>query len=205
MDPSNSKLPEDHVYLKMFLAALAINATTSVFCQVAPQAARQSLPLTVGVGYSNYASDWNGRLQGPTLWVDWSFYQGPRVLRGFGIEVEGRDLNYGRTGTDPKLRMYTAGGGPTYTWRGDRKFRPYARFLVSYAGIDFNIQAPSYTHDSRTVYAPGAGLDYRVFRNVSMRVSYEYQFWPNFFNQHSLNPQGLTIGAAYKIGRSYRD
>jgi opacity protein-like surface antigen len=191
-------------YMKMLLAALLVSALIPTYSQVASSATAGGLPLTVGVGYSNYATDWNGRLSGPTLWADWNFYHGPPLLRGFGIEIEARDLNYDRTGSDPKLRMDTAGGGAIYTWRHYRNFHPYGKFLVEYGSIDFNINSPGYTHDSRTVYAPGGGLDYRVFQNIWVRGDYEYQFWPSFFHHHALNPNGFTIGASYdfrRIGR----
>lgn len=188
--------------MKMLLTALVLNVTAiPVVCQVVPQARGGGSPLSVGVAYSNYASDWNGRLQGPTLWVDWNFYRGPQILRRFGIGIEGRDLNYGRTGTDPKLRMDTIAGGPIYTFRQDRRLRPFVRFFMGYGSIDFNIRIPNYTHDTRTIYAPGGGLEYQLVRNISVQGKYEYQYWNDFFNHHALNPHGLTIGAVYQFGR----
>jgi opacity protein-like surface antigen len=118
--------------------------------------------------------------------------------------VEARDLNYDRTGSDPKLRMDTVSGGAIYTWRHYRNVHPYAKFLVGYGSIDFSSSRPNYTHDSRTVYAPGGGLDYRVYRNVWVRGNYEYQAWTDFFNHHALNPQGFTIGAAYDFSGIHR-
>jgi hypothetical protein len=151
--------------------------------------------------YSNYSTDWSGRLAGPTLWIDWNFYRGPSVLRGLGIEVEGRDLNYTRTGGDPKLRQDTVEGGAIYSCLHYRNFHPYAKFLAGYGSIDFNVNLPGYTHDSRTVYAPGGGVEYRAWRNVWVRSDYEYQFWTDFFHHHALNPNGLTIGVPYDFRR----
>ena len=187
------------MFLKMLLAALVVGVAIPVVGQVAPEAKEAGLPLTVGVGYSNYATDWSGRLSGPMISVDWNFYDRPSFLHGFGIEAEARDLNYDRTGTTPNLRMDTASGGLLYTWRHYRRFNPYAKFLLGYGSIDFNIGAPTYKHDSRTVYAPGGGVNYRVYRNIWLRGNYEYQFWTDFFNHHALNPQGVTIGVAYDL------
>src|ERR1019366_1666917 len=92
----------------------------------------------------------------------------PSFLHGFGIEVEGRDLNYGRTGTDPRLRQDTAEGGGIYTSRHYRNFHPYVKFLLGYGSIDFQHITPTYSHDSRTVYTPGGGVEYRIWRNVSV-------------------------------------
>ncbi len=190
--------------LKLAFAALFLATGIPASPQITPAASEGSSSLKVGIGYSNYYTDWNGRLAGPTLWADWNFYQGPSFLRGLGMEVEGRDLNYGRTGSDAKLRQDTAAGGVIYTWRHNRKFQPYGKFLVGYGSIDFNVNVPGYTHDSRTVYAPGGGAEYRAWRNVWLRGNYEYQFWTNFVNHHALNPNGFTIGASYEFRRGRR-
>jgi len=181
---------------KMLLAVLVVFTPIPAFSQVAPQV-EAGPSLSVGLGYSNYATDWSGRLGGPMIWGDFNFYDHPSFLNGFGIEVEGRDLNYNRTGTTPNLRMDTAGGGPIYTWRHYPRFHPYTKFLIGFGSIDFTTEVPNYTHDTRTVYSPGGGLEYRVYRDVWVRGNYEYQFWTDFFNHHALNPEGFTIGASY--------
>jgi opacity protein-like surface antigen len=195
-------------YRKMFLAAgLFASALIPAVSQVVPGGEGGGLPLTVGVGYSNYHTDWSGRLGGPMLWADWYFFNAPSLLRGIGIEVEGRDLNFGRTGADPKLRMDTAAGGPIYRWRHYRRVHPYAKFLMGLGSIDFspiNGNALGYTHDTRTIFAPAVGLDYHVYQNLWVRGNYEYQFWPHFFNDHALNPNGFTISAAYDFRGPHR-
>jgi opacity protein-like surface antigen len=184
--------------LKLVLAALFLAAAIPAFSQVAPAATEGGLPLVVGAGFSDFYTDWNGRLAGATVWADWNFYHGPSFLHGFGIEVEGRDLNYGRTGDVPNLRQDTAGGGAIYTWRHYRNFHPYGKFLLEYGSTDFKTTANlNYKHDTRTVDAPGGGLEYRAFRNIWVRGDYEYQFWTDFFHHHTMNPQGFTIGVSY--------
>ena len=101
------------------------------------------------------------------------------------------------------MRHDTAEGGPTYTWRRLRKFQPYGKYLMGIGSIDFDPlpgAPPTYTHDTRTIYAPGGGAQYRVFKSLWVRGDYEYQFWPNLFGAHSLNPNGFTIGAMYDFG-----
>lgn len=191
--------------LKMLLAVLLVSASIPAYSQVAPQARASGFPLTVGVGYSNYATDWSGRLSGPTLWADWNFYGLTPYLRGFGLEVVARDLNYDRTGTTPNLRMDTASGGVIYSLRPIRhKFKPYAKFLIGYGSIDFTVSNPYYKHDTRTVYTPAGGLDYRLFGDVWVRGDYEYQFWTDFFNGHALNPNGITVGVEYDFRNLHR-
>lgn len=195
--------------LKLVLAALFLAAVLPLSSQVAPAAREGGLPIVVGVGFSNFSTDWTGRLSGPTIWADWNFNRGPSLLRGFGIEVEGRDLNYFRTPLSKKLRMDTAGGGPIYTWRRSRAAHLYGKFLIGYGSIDFDTLPgppflPFYHHESRTVYTPGGGAEVRLWRSVSLRGDYEYQFWDNLFGSGDLNPQGLTVSASYDFGRSSR-
>lgn len=189
------------MYRKMLLAVVVVSTAIPIVAQVAPEAKVRSIPLTVGVGYSNYYTDWSGRLSGPSLWINWSIDQGPSYLKGLGVEAEARDLNYQRNGAVPNLRMDTASGGVIYTWGHFRNFDPYVKYLIGYGSIDFTIAgSPSYKHDTRTVYAPGGGLDYRVFRGLLVRGNYEYQFWPDLIHGHALNPQGFTLGVAYDMG-----
>jgi len=74
------------------------------------------------------------------------------------------------------------------------------KFLVGDGSIDFTV-APNYSHDTREMYVPGVGADTRFYRSLWLRVNYEYQFWPHFFNYHALNPSGVDVGVAYDFGR----
>lgn len=186
------------MYLKALLAVAVLSAGFSSFAQVVPETKRTGIPLTVGVGYSNYATDWHGRLEGPSLWLDWNLDHGPALLRGLGVEAEARDLNYGRS--TPNLRMDTVSGGAIYRWRHFDRFNPYAKFLVGYGSIDFISTVPNYKHDTRIVLGPGGGVEYRALGNLWVRGNYDYQFWPSFFNYHALNPNGLTVGVSYDLG-----
>ena len=193
------------------LAVLLVCASIPAFCQVVPEIGHpgKGWPLSVGVAFSTYDTDWKstpeplngGRLSGGTVWADWNFYHLPPLLDGFGIEVEGRDLNYGRTGNDPKMRQDTVEGGVIYTTHFYRRFHPYAKFLVGDGSIDFTSYDPNYSHDTRIMYTPGGGADTRFYKSLWLRVNYEYQFWPNFFDYHTLNPRGWDIGVAYDFGR----
>jgi opacity protein-like surface antigen len=170
--------------------------------QVVPSATEGSSPISAGLGYSNYATDWSGRLQGPTFWITWDLPSNPRFLRGFGLEVEGRDLQFGRPSTQANLRLDTLDGGVIYKWRHYPTIRPYAKYLVGLGSIDFDISRPTYTHDTRTVYAPGGGIEYRIWHNVWARGDYEYEFWTDFFHHNSLNPHGATVGISYNSRHS---
>jgi hypothetical protein len=187
--------------LKLVIAAVMLTATLPVFPQAAPAVkGGGGIPIVVGAGFSSFYTDWSAYERGPALWIDWSFYNGRSFLSGFGLEVEGRDLNYWRSGDVPNLREDTIGGGPIYHWRQFHRLHPYGKFLISYGSIDFTSDDPFYRHDTRTVYAPGTGADYRVWRNVWVRGDYEWQFWRDFPHTHALSPDGFTIGASYDFG-----
>jgi opacity protein-like surface antigen len=182
----------------LLLAALIVGASVPSCCQVVAPVEVPGLPLNVGVAYSNFDSDLDGRISGITAWADWHFYRAPSYLRRLGIELEGRDLNFGRTGNMPNLRFDTIAAGPIYTFRFHHKFLPYGKFLFGYGSVDFKSSIPTYSHDSRTIYAPAGGLDYRLTRSIWLRGDYEYQFWPNLLQaNHYLSPNGFSIGASY--------
>jgi opacity protein-like surface antigen len=188
--------------VKLILAAFFLLASSPALSQVAPAATEGGLPLVVGAGFSGFYTDWSGRIDGPIVWAEWNFYRAPWVLNGLGIEVEGRDLNYGRTGSDPRLRLDTGEGGAIYTWRHHRNFHAYGKCLTGILSIDFSSNSP-YRHDTRTDYVVGGGVEYRAWHNVWVRGDYEYQFATNFFSHHALNPNGFTIGAAYDFKRTH--
>jgi opacity protein-like surface antigen len=193
--------------LMVLLAALFLTTGSSAYSQTVPAAREGGLPIVAGVGISDFDLDYgkdNGserRMEGISVWADWNFYHAPSLLRGLGIEVEGRDINFGRPSSlevyPSKMRQSTALGGVIYTVRHYRNFHPYAKYLMGIGSIDFPAQGPNYTHDTRTVSAPGGGVEYRVYRNIWLRGDYEYQIWPKLFGPNSLTPNGFTVGASY--------
>ncbi len=190
---------------KIVLAGLLFAGALPLFSQSAPTATQGELPLTVGFGMSSWDVDWaHGRMQGITAWADWNFYQAPSVLRGLGIEAEGRDINWGRVHQPSNYRQDTAEGGPIYTVRKFSRFQPYAKYLLGIGSMDFTIPGhPHYHHDSRELYAPGLGVTFFATKSILVRVDYEYQFWGKLFGG-TPNPQGFTLGAAYDFSRRGR-
>ena len=172
------------------------------FSQVVPAYHGPSLPLSVGIGPSSYDVDWgHGRMYGGTIWADWYPPQLPGILQGLGVEVEARDISLHQNcipaGFCPQknMRQDTAGGGVIYSWRHFRNFHPYGKFLIEDGSVDF-YPLPGYAHDTRTLFAPGGGFEYRIFRPIWVRADYEYQDWGTLLGK-TLNPQGFTVGVSY--------
>jgi opacity protein-like surface antigen len=193
-----------HVRWFLFAVLLLVFGKTGD-SQVVPQAnAGNGRGFNVGAGLSSYDVDWgHGRMVGGTIWGDWYPKMLTGRLDGLALEVELRDISLDR-GTHPSnFRQDTATGGVLYSWPHYNRFRPYGKFLIGLGSIDFMVPAvPNYTHDTRTIFAPGLGIDYRAFGPMWLRVDYEYQDWPQLFGG-TLNPQGFTFGATYDFGSGF--
>lgn len=203
-------------YLGLVLALLFLSAAYPVDAQSPPSANRDIVPYAIGGGLSGFNADFgHGHLLGGTLWLDYFPSGPPSILRGIGVEVEARDLNYGRSATQPSnLRQDTAQGGLIYVWPHFRKFRPCAKFSAGYGNADDGVTVTHRNHDSRNIYSAGGGAEYRVSGPLWVRVDYEYQLWPSFFTHPAvgtlpaipsgrLNPQGFTLGAVYHFDRPH--
>jgi hypothetical protein len=86
------------------LAGLLVMTAFPVFAQVIPSAEQGGLPLVAGAGVSSFNLDWGHDdfghkryMEAVTVWFDWNLTRlpGPSLLRGFGVEVEGRDIDFG--------------------------------------------------------------------------------------------------------------
>jgi opacity protein-like surface antigen len=176
-----------------------IASASSSFAQSIYAAQERHLPIAVGTGVSSFNLDYGGgrRMDGITAWIDWSPPSLPPILRGVGLEIEGRDLNFARPSSLTKMRQDTFAGGLVYNWPRYRIAQPYFQYLMGMGSIDFPSTNPHYTHDTRAIYAPGGGLEVKAIGNLKVRASYEYQFWLHIFGPHALNPNGFTFGTEY--------
>jgi hypothetical protein len=195
---------------KAIVVALSLTATVSAFSQVVPQAEQGRLPFSVGGGFSDFlSSDGSGhRLTGGAVWVDSRPTMLPLSQHGFGLEAESRYVSNPQSKSHESgiFHQGTVGGGPTYTLLRFSRFHPYAKFIVSFAGQSFFVGAHAYHHDTQNVYAPGGGVDCRLFSHLWARVDYEYQIWPNPFSNPNwtLDPQGWTVGGSWDFGSMHR-
>ena len=191
------------------LATLLVSAASSVRAQIAPSATGKKFPFAVGAGLSGYNADYgHGHLLGGTLWVDYFPGWVPSILKGIGLEAEARDLNYGRSATQPSnLRDDVVQGGLIYSLPYFRNFRPYGKFSEGYGNSDdgVSLTPPHRNHDSRTIASGGGGVEYRAYRSLWLRADYEYQSWPNFFKHPATvnPPEPARLGAVYHFDRPH--
>jgi hypothetical protein len=195
--------PLDHRIFRRHLRILAACAVVLITPFAQPVHA-QAVPS----GFESRHSLWAG---GECSYVSASFpYQSGQHIYGcgafvnvrwaphFDIEGNARWLAFGGfAGTTESSYLV----GPRYIFRRFGKFQPYGKFLVGEGVIHYpyNIGDGSYF-----ALAPGAGLNYRASRRLTVRVDYEYQIWrnsPGFENEpaHTLKPNGLHLGVMYRL------
>jgi hypothetical protein len=185
------------------LFLILVSAASRLGAQVTYSAREGRTPLSVGFGVADFSDDWgtrNPRQVGLTLWIDWHLPHMPSKLRGLGLELEGRDVNYATPDYIPGHRMTTGLAGPMFQWRREKRIRPYAKYLLGIGNLDFPGSC-CYQQDTRAIFAPAAGADVRLIGRLSARGEYEYQMWHAIFGPHDLTPQGFTFGVVYDLGR----
>jgi opacity protein-like surface antigen len=208
--------------LKLFpptsLAVLLVLSTCPIFAQTAPAGFAKTLPLTVGVGFSNYDTGLgNGalakgsdRLGGGTLWLDYQPGYFARHTGGLAIAVQGRDLHMSEPKDQPFLREDVGSGGLMYRWNRFYMFRPYAEGLMGFGNADFLTQFGFHYHQTRTVTTAGGGAEFDAFHRLWVRADYQYEWWPNFFRSgpagkqvlSSLHPNGVSVGVTYHFNQA---
>ena len=162
--------------------------------QVAPAAQSVSgLPIGVGAGLTDYSLDYgqDRRMLGASVWGDYS------IWHGLAVEAEGTFIFADRPSSISRMQQNTVKGGLIYKYNTVFRVRPYVKGAIGLGSIDFPSRNPFYTHDTYTMYAFGAGLEYQAGRRVYLRGDYEYQLWQNFQGRNTLNPNGFTLGATY--------
>lgn len=190
----------------MVFAALIAAAALPLSAQSNPSAEQGGWPLVIGGGMSVFNMDFppgggTNYMEGETVWADWTRI--PFVPRQLGIEAEYRDLGLNAPSSESQLHSKVFLGGPIYTWTFSR-FAVYGKGMAGYATIHFP-PFGTYSYDTRTIAAAGAGGEYRLWGGVVARADYEFQWWPNLAGERP-RPNGFTFGLAYDFrgaGRGY--
>ncbi len=147
--------------------------------------------LQVGVGYTFAKPDYGQQaFQGFTAYADFDFR--PHL----GLEAEFHQVG-STTGDQSYQRTYEIGGRYFRTYGS---LVPYLKAMVGRG--DFNYPY-GFTDLAYTLFAGGAGVDYKLGPHLRLRGEYEYQRWFGFSNG-SLAPQLVTFGVAYRFAGKSR-
>jgi opacity protein-like surface antigen len=185
-----------HSKLLVFIAALVL----SVPClgQVAPAAQGSQANFSVGGGFDYWQGDWNGVTRfGPSAWFS------TEIWHGIGINMEGHSMILGGGPPSPRYKYWVGEGGVMYTNHHFKRISPYAKAEEGFASLSFPHKPTStYTHDTRTTWALGGGVELKVWKHLWTRVDYTYDGFPDFLSpvteqHHTLNPNGFAFGPTY--------
>lgn len=177
------------VFCALLLAGLLAGARA--YAQAPESATGGDQRLTVGgdinATYLGYGKRWVG---GGGASVD------ANMSWRWGVEGESTFTFY-RTFADTHSTTYM--GGPRYqlnAFGSNYRYRPYVKFLAGVGQFNFPY---NYGHGSYFVFAPGAGVDYRLNYRWRLRlIDFEYQDWPQF-SFGATDNYILTTGIRYNI------
>jgi hypothetical protein len=181
---------------KLVLVVVLLIFSSTCFAQVHYAAKRPGNSFSVGAGMDYWSADWAQTWKyGPAAWASTDLWH------GLGLIAEGHGLMAGGTRI-PQWKYFEGGGGAIYTYGRWASYRPFVKAEAGYAGLSFPRYSSTYSHDSRTTYSFGGGLERRTFNHLWIHADYTYDFFPDFFSiqtrkYHTLNPAGLTAGASW--------
>ncbi|HVZ83710.1 MAG TPA: outer membrane beta-barrel protein [Terracidiphilus sp.] len=168
--------------------------------QVEPAATRGNVHLGIGGGIDYWRGDWGPVDRfGPSAWATAEFWH------GIGIIAEGHSMDFGDGVYGARYTYYVGEGGVTYNYHHWRNVTPFVKGEMGFGGLSFpHKPTATYTHDTRTTWAVGGGLEYKLWRRVWARADYTYDNFPNFYSpitgyHRTLNPAGFTLGFTYHL------
>jgi hypothetical protein len=171
--------------LKWAIAFIGLlGAAATLHAQSEPTATKM-LDLKVGGSFATANSDYGGRYSGGAAYINADF------LPHIGVEGE---FHFVKDSSDLYEKTYEVGGRYFRTYR---KFVPYGKVMYGRGVFNFPALPDGFRPNlAYNLVAAGIGADYKVRRYLYVRADWEYQNWFGFQNS-SLSPSILTIGAAY--------
>lgn len=173
-----------------FVSLLLISGARAGRAQAVPAATGRELRITAGGMASGFQSDDDhAYLVGAGTYVDVHFRH--------WVQVEGEarwlywNQYYGETETNYMI------GPRVPVWRIGSKTDIFAKALVGYGRMTFPFK---YGYGSFTALAFGGTVDYHLSRRLTLRaLDVEYQDWPVWLNNRSLQPYGVSVGVGYRV------
>jgi opacity protein-like surface antigen len=173
--------------LTRIIAFISLLGTASIMHAQALPAASRAGDLKVGGGFSTANSDYADRYNGGAAYVNFDF------LPHIGLEGE---FHFVKDSVDLYEKTYEVGGRYFRTYG---KFVPYAKAMYGRGVFNFPPLADGFRPNlAYNLAAIGGGVDYKVTPHIYARADWEYQIWFGF-QDSSLSPSILTLGAAYRF------
>jgi hypothetical protein len=179
-------------FLNRRLAALlllgALTCAARLRAQEMPTEVKPGAYINLGGAYSQYQIDYGKHVLGGV-----TAYSDVNVTERYGAEVEYRWLTLNQAAN---VHATSFLAGPRFSIMDIHGVTPYVKVLAGVAHFNF---AYNSANGRYFVVAPGAGLDVRLPRRLTLRlIDFEYQDWPQF-TYGDLHPYGVSIGLSYRI------
>jgi hypothetical protein len=79
-----------------------------------------------------------------------------------------------------------------------RRGQLYGKALIGLGNMTFPFSPGSWGHFTDVAF--GGSADFRISRKLTFRaVDFEYQYWPVWLPNQSLESYGVSVGATYRI------
>jgi hypothetical protein len=158
--------------------------------QAEPSAKGRSLTITAGGIASGFQSDdANDYLVGAGTFVDFHFSHWVQ------IEGEGRWLRWNQYFGEHEDNYLIGPRVPV--WQVGKHGELYGKALIGYGKMTFPY---GYGYGTFTALAFGGSLDFQASEKLTIRaVDFEYQDWPVWLNNSSLQPYGVSVGIGYRV------
>src|SRR5580698_8595638 len=176
--------PLKKVHLLLFLLT---SSSAIAYGQASPTASRIG-DLQVGGGYTTAQPDYlTNRIRGIAFYTTFDFRP------HWGAEIDFHQLNDPMP-TKVYERTYEFGG--RYIIHHYGRLTPYVKGLYGRGVYNFSQSEANLAYN---MLVGGGGIDAVVTRRINVRGDFEYQHWFGF-QFSGLNPELITIGAAYHFG-----
>jgi hypothetical protein len=173
--------------LARIVILVGLLSTASMLHAQADATASRVGDLKIGGGFSTANSDYGDRYDGGGAYFDFDF------LPHIGVEGE---FHFVKDPNNLYEKTYEAGGRYFFP---RHKMAPYAKVMYGRGVFNFPPLADGFQANlAYNLMAVGIGADYKVRPYLVVRADWEYQHWFGFQNS-SLSPSILTVGAAYRF------
>ena len=180
------------VVLVFILFVLLIAGLRSVSAQAVEAMDARGFYVDAGGMASGFMpGDWNQPVIGAGTYVDLHF------SHWIQVEAEGRWMRWNGYFGETQDNYLIGPRVPVF--RIGRRAQIYGKGLVGLAKMNFS-ELDRYKNGSFTALAFGGTLDYKLTRKLTLRaVDFEYQYWPKWVPNQSLQPYGVSVGMAYRV------